>query len=84
MLRGAQNVRNLQYKLALLNDNADKSPENHILGRVIPDGFHFKTVKVSLAGQSLIKTWSTTLLVKLGMTYSEQRSKLGGRCVGFA
>ena len=60
MLGGAQNVRNLQYKLlALLNDDADMTPGNHAIGRVIPDGVHLKRVKVSPAVQSLSKTWST-------------------------
>ena len=60
VLGGAQNVRNLQYKLALLNDDADLTPGNYLIGRVIPDGFHLKRAKVSPAVQSFSKTWSTS------------------------
>ena len=56
MLRGAQNVRNLKYKLALQYDGADMLPENHVIGRVIPDGFRLKRVKVSPAVQLFCKT----------------------------
>ena len=60
VLRGAQNVRNLQYKLTLLYDDDDILSENHAIVRVSPDGFRLKRVEVSLAVQFFSKTWSTS------------------------
>ena len=60
VLPGAQNVRNLQYKLALLYDDDDTLSENHAIVRVSPDGFRLKRVEVSPAVQLFSKTRSTS------------------------